>query len=212
MVLGKTGHDPRRRCKLVVSLVPFLLLAVDRTESKVQGGILWVSGKDLAQRGFGFVKVLLAYLGGGFHQPVGNRSADPAQTERFPNSATRIKSLLAPDGLHLAKFGSLLAAWQVHVPRPDARDGCWELHPSARRQAELYQQAVRGGLVVDWATTAAVRLNSNKNTNALTLTGLPNTWIGLLVAAFEGMRMAIAFRNALKKHSPQGNPQVRSRR
>jgi hypothetical protein len=44
-------------------------------------------------------------------------------------------------------------------------------------------------LGVDWATTAAVRLKSNKDSKALTLTGLPNTWIGLLVAAFEGMQL-----------------------
>jgi hypothetical protein len=47
---------------------------------------------------------------------------------------------------------------------------------------------VAGRFSLDWATTAAVRLNSNKDTKALTLTGLPNAWIGLLVAAFEGLR------------------------
>jgi hypothetical protein len=45
---------------------------------------------------------------------------------------------------------------------------------------------VVGWFSLDWATTAAVRLKSNKDSKALTLTGLPNTWIGLLVAAFEG--------------------------
>jgi hypothetical protein len=70
---------------------------------------------------------------------------------------------------------------------------------------------VMGWFSVDWAATAA-RLNSNKDKKALTLTGLPNAWIGVLVAAFEGMQMANAFRNGLKKHSPPGNPRVRSRR
>jgi hypothetical protein len=46
-----------------------------------------------------------------------------------------------------------------------------------------------GWFSVGWATTAAVRPNSNNDKKALTLTGLPNTWIGVLVAAFEGMRM-----------------------
>ncbi len=43
----------------------------------MQGGILRVSGQDLAHGRFGLVKVLLARLGGGFHQTVWNGGADP---------------------------------------------------------------------------------------------------------------------------------------
>ena len=103
MVLRKTGHDPRRLCQLVISLIPFFLLAVDRTESEVQGGILWVSGQDLAHGCFSFVKVLLARLGRGLQQPFGNGSAD-LRRQSVSRTQHAHQVLVGAHGLHLSEF------------------------------------------------------------------------------------------------------------
>jgi hypothetical protein len=55
---------------------------------------------------------------------------------------------------------------------------------------------------------AAARLNSNIENKGFTFTGLPNAWIGLLVAAFEDN----CLQKPLQKHSPWNDLLVRSRR
>jgi len=61
---------------------------------------------------------------------------------------------------------------------------------------------------VERAAEAVARLNSNKDSKTFTLTGLPNAWIGLLVAAFEDN----CLQKPLQKHSPRKDLRVRSRR
>ena len=65
-----------------------------------------------------------------------------------------------------------------------------------------------GGMPAERATEAVARLNSNKDSKAFTLTGLPNAWTGLLVAAFEDK----CLQKPLQKHSPPMDLRVRSRR
>ena len=77
MVLRKAGQDPRGQRKFVVSLVPFLLLAVNRAQSEMQSGIPRIGSQGLVKVTLGFAEVLLACLRNGLQQSFGNGCAHP---------------------------------------------------------------------------------------------------------------------------------------